>query len=59
MCSVHDARRAPTVRCAYMTEMMESWLFMPESNDLHNQVSQFIDTYIEMLRLCPRLIKGN
>jgi len=56
--SLHT-RQAAIILRAYITGLMENWLFMPESVDLHDQASQFIDTYIEMLRLCPSLIKSN
>lgn len=51
-------RQAAIVLRAYITGLMENWLFMPESFDLHQQADHFIDTYIEMLRLCPSLIKS-
>ena len=56
--SLHT-RQAAIILRAYITGLMENWLFMPESFDLYNQAGAFIDTYIEMLALCPSLIKSN
>ncbi|MEG3134738.1 multidrug efflux transporter transcriptional repressor AcrR [Rouxiella sp. T17] len=54
-----QTRQAAIILRAYITGLMENWLFMPESFDLYHQAGQFIDTYIEMLRLCPSLFKSN
>jgi len=50
-------RQAAIILRAYLTGLMENWLFIPESFDLENQAAQFVDTYIEMLKLCPSLLK--
>lgn len=49
-------RQAAIILRAYLTGLMENWLFIPESFDLECQAGQFIDTYIEMLQLCPSLL---
>lgn len=49
-------RQAAILLRAYLTGLMENWLFIPESFDLENQATQFVDTYIEMLKLCPSLL---
>jgi len=49
-------RQAAIILRAYITGLMENWLFVPESFDLEGQAAQLIDTYIEMLRLCPSLL---
>jgi len=49
-------RQAAIILRAYITGLMENWLFAPESFDLEGQAAQLIDTYIEMLRFCPSLL---
>jgi TetR/AcrR family acrAB operon transcriptional repressor len=49
-------RQAAIILRAYLTGLMENWLFVPESFDLESKAAQFIDTYIEMLQLCPSLL---
>ena len=49
-------RQAAIILRAYITGLMENWLFVPESFDLEGQAGQLIDTYIEMLRFCPSLL---
>ncbi|MCI1677382.1 MAG: multidrug efflux transporter transcriptional repressor AcrR [Ewingella americana] len=49
-------RQAAIILRAYITGLMENWLFVPESFDLEGQAAQLIDTYIEMLRFCPSLL---
>ncbi len=49
-------RQAAIILRAYLTGLMENWLFVPESFDLESKAAQFIDIYIEMLQLCPSLL---
>lgn len=48
-------RRAAIVLRAYLTGLMESWLFMPEGFDLKQEAAIYIDTYLDMLQLSPAL----
>ena len=45
-----DTRQAAIILRAYLTGLMESWLFIPESFDLKSDAGRFVDTYIDMLR---------
>ncbi len=54
-----NTRQAAIIMKAYLTGLMENWLFMPDSFNLEALSEQFIDTYIEMLRLCPSMLKSN
>lgn len=49
-------RQAAIILRAYMTGLMENWLFVPESFDLDLGAAQLVDTYIEMLKCCPSLL---
>lgn len=49
-------RQAAIILRAYITGLMENWLFVPESFDLAGQAPQLIDTYIEMLKFCPSIL---
>ncbi|KEY60533.1 multidrug efflux transporter transcriptional repressor AcrR [Serratia sp. DD3] len=48
-------RRAAVVLRAYITGLMENWLFLPESFDLKADASAFVDVFLEMVQLCPSL----
>jgi len=45
-----DTRQAAIILRAYLTGLMENWLFIPESFDLEGNAGKFVDTYIDMLR---------
>lgn len=45
-----DTRQAAIILRAYLTGLMENWLFIPESFDLEGNAQRFVDTYIDMLR---------
>ncbi|MDH2894907.1 MULTISPECIES: multidrug efflux transporter transcriptional repressor AcrR [Rahnella] len=44
-----DTRQAAIILRAYLTGLMENWLFIPESFDLEGNAGRFVDTYIDML----------
>lgn len=44
-----DTRRAAIIMRAYITGLMENWLFMPESFDIKHEAPVLIDAYLEML----------
>ncbi|MFC0226825.1 multidrug efflux transporter transcriptional repressor AcrR [Serratia aquatilis] len=48
-------RRAAIVLRAYVTGLMENWLFTPESFDLKAEAGVLVDTFIEMAQLSPSL----
>ncbi|MFZ1873770.1 MAG: multidrug efflux transporter transcriptional repressor AcrR [Chania sp.] len=48
-------RRAAIILHAYVTGLMENWLFMPESFDLKAEASVLVDTFIDMVQLSPTL----
>ncbi|PVZ87319.1 DNA-binding transcriptional repressor AcrR [Serratia sp. S1B] len=48
-------RRAAVVLRAYITGLMENWLFLPESFDLKADASAFVDVFLEMVQFCPSL----
>lgn len=54
---LHTRRAAVTLR-AYITGLMENWLFMPESFDLRAQAALYVDCYLDMLKLSPHLRLG-
>lgn len=43
-------RRAAIILRAYITGLMENWLFMPESFDLKAEVAVLVDAFIEMMQ---------
>ncbi|MFU2318601.1 multidrug efflux transporter transcriptional repressor AcrR [Rahnella sp. PCH160] len=45
-----DTRQAAVILRAYLTGLMENWLFIPESFDLQKNAERFVDTYLDMLR---------
>ncbi|KAB8305692.1 DNA-binding transcriptional repressor AcrR [Rouxiella chamberiensis] len=45
-----DTRQAAVILRAYLTGLMENWLFIPESFDLQRNAERFVDTYLDMLR---------
>ena len=45
-----DTRQAAVILRAYLSGLMENWLFIPESFDLEGNAGRFVDTYIDMLR---------
>lgn len=51
-----NTRRSAVILRAYLTGLMENWLFMPESFDLLQESGKFVDSYLEMLSLCPSLL---
>ncbi|WP_127958909.1 multidrug efflux transporter transcriptional repressor AcrR [Serratia microhaemolytica] len=48
-------RRATVLLRAYMTGLMENWLFMPESFDLKSDASLLVDAFIDLIQLSPSL----
>ncbi|AJJ11967.1 HTH-type transcriptional regulator AcrR [Yersinia rohdei] len=44
-----DTRRAAIIMRAYITGLMENWLFMPESFDIKQEAPILIDAYLDML----------
>lgn len=48
-------RRAAIILRAYVTGLMENWLFMPESFDLKQEAASLVDAFIEMAQHCPTL----
>ncbi|AYC18088.1 HTH-type transcriptional regulator AcrR [Dickeya dianthicola] len=50
-----NPRRAAVVMRAYLTGIMENWLFMPTSFDLKNEAPYLIDGLIDMVRSSPAL----
>ncbi|KFK97566.1 MULTISPECIES: multidrug efflux transporter transcriptional repressor AcrR [unclassified Serratia (in: enterobacteria)] len=48
-------RRAAIILHAYVTGLMENWLFMPESFDLKAEASVLVDAFIDMVQLSPSL----
>lgn len=48
-------RRAAIIMHAYITGLMENWLFMPESFDLKAEAVMLIDSFLEMAQLSPTL----
>ncbi|CAI0836300.1 Potential acrAB operon repressor [Serratia liquefaciens] len=48
-------RRASIILRAYITGLMENWLFMPESFDLKAEAAVLIDSFIEMAQFSPTL----
>ncbi len=48
-------RQAAIVLRAYLTGLMETWLFMPENFDLLHEAPAYVDTYMDMLQLSPSL----
>lgn len=52
-----DTRQAAIILRAYLTGLMENWLFIPESFDLEGDAGRFVDTYIDMLRQSPFLAR--
>lgn len=50
-----NTRRAAVVLRAYITGLMENWLFLPESFDLKADASVFVDVFLEMVQFCPSL----
>lgn len=52
-----DTRRAAIIMRAYITGLMENWLYMPKSFDIKQEASVLIDAYLEMLSYSPSLRK--
>lgn len=48
-------RRAAVMLRAYISGLMENWLFMPESFDLREEASALVDAFLEMIQFCPTL----
>mgnify|MGYP001507235303 CR=1 FL=1 len=48
-------RRAAVIIRAYITGLIENWLFMPDSFDLAGEASLLVATLIEMLQYSPTL----
>ncbi|CNH16156.1 multidrug efflux transporter transcriptional repressor AcrR [Yersinia pekkanenii] len=44
-----DTHRAAIIMKAYITGLMENWLFMPESFDIKQEAPILIDAYLDML----------
>lgn len=53
-----DTRQAAIIMRAYITGLMENWLFMPESFDIKQEAPVLIDAYLEMLGHSRALRKG-
>lgn len=51
---LHPRRAAVTLR-AYFSGILENWLFMPESFDLHGEAPSLVDSFIDMLRFSVAL----
>lgn len=52
--SLNISRAAVALR-AYMTGLMENWLFMPERFDLKTEAESLVDGFIDILRLSPAM----
>ncbi|CNJ05889.1 multidrug efflux transporter transcriptional repressor AcrR [Yersinia aldovae] len=52
-----DTRRAAIIMRAYITGLMENWLYMPESFDIKQEAPVLIDAYLEMLNYSLSLRK--
>lgn len=50
-----DVRIAAILLRAYMTGIMENWLFMPENFDLESDAERLVDISLDMLRNNPYL----
>ncbi|MBX9444595.1 multidrug efflux transporter transcriptional repressor AcrR [Dickeya chrysanthemi] len=50
-----NPRRAAVAMRAYLSGIMENWLFLPESFDLKSEAPYLIDGLIDMLRTSPAL----
>ncbi|MGM3161292.1 multidrug efflux transporter transcriptional repressor AcrR [Dickeya undicola] len=50
-----NPRRAAVVMRAYLSGIMENWLFLPTSFDLKNEAPYLVDGLIDMLRSSPAL----
>ncbi|OSM98024.1 multidrug efflux transporter transcriptional repressor AcrR [Lonsdalea populi] len=50
-----DARRAAIALRAYLSGVMENWLFMPESFELSTEAPFLVDGLIDMLRFSPAM----
>ncbi|WP_262157021.1 multidrug efflux transporter transcriptional repressor AcrR [Serratia entomophila] len=48
-------RRAAIILRAYISGLMENWLFMPESFDLRAEAGALVDAFLGMLQFCPTL----
>lgn len=52
-------RRAAIILRAYITGLVENWLFMPESFDLRSEAEALVDVFLEILQFCPTLRLAN
>lgn len=52
-----DTRRAAIIMRAYITGLMENWLFMPESFDIKQEAPVLIDAFLDMLTNSLSLLK--
>ncbi|AJC65523.1 MULTISPECIES: multidrug efflux transporter transcriptional repressor AcrR [Dickeya] len=50
-----NSRRTAVIIRAYLSGIMENWLFLPESFDLKNEAPYLVDGLIDMLRSSPAL----
>ncbi|CNE66444.1 multidrug efflux transporter transcriptional repressor AcrR [Yersinia nurmii] len=50
-----NTRRAAIIMRAYITGLMENWLFTPECFDIQKDAAVLIDTYLEMISRCQTL----
>ena len=50
-----NTRQAALLMRGYISGMMESWLFNPQSFDLVSEAPQVVEAFIDMLRLSPTL----
>ncbi|MGY5958122.1 multidrug efflux transporter transcriptional repressor AcrR [Kosakonia sp. BK9b] len=48
-------RRVAVLMRAYISGIMENWLFAPQSFDLKNEARDYVAILIEMCQLCPTL----
>lgn len=53
-----NTRRTAIMMRSYITGIMESWLFMPESFDLKAEASLMVDSFIDMIKYSEYLLKG-
>ena len=52
--SLQTRRAAILMRC-YITGIMESWLFAPDTFDLQREAREYVEILIEMFQYCPTL----
>ncbi|MDN6548840.1 MAG: multidrug efflux transporter transcriptional repressor AcrR [Enterobacterales bacterium] len=53
-----NTRRTAVMMRSYITGIMESWLFLPESFDLKAEASFMVDSFIDMIKYSEHLLHG-